>query len=193
MVLSPADPPKAALRKFEERVEIQVGLVDYHDFAFLQRGAKFPRLSVIVELGRIDDGALGQEGLQVHAQMALCRRLPAPVLRPVHAVGHQLDRGRIQGVDDLAETAQVAMSNLAFCEARRLIHHVLHDLPVHGLRHPAVAHPVRMAQIVATRWRCPANRAQRPGIHAQCVADIVEPDGVRHLREEQTRPRGSKA
>lgn len=185
VVLGPADPPETSLRKFEEMLEVQIGLVKHHDFAFFQPRAKFSRLSAVVEPGRVDDCALGQKGLQVQPQMAFRRRLPAPVLRPVHAVGYQLDRGRIQGVDDLAETAQIAMPNPAFCKSRRLIHQVLHDLPVQGLCHSAVPHPVRMAQVVAARCRRPANRAQCPDIHAQRIANVVEPDGVRHLREEQ--------
>ena len=185
VVLGPADPPEAAPRKFKKVIEVQVGLVEHHDFALLQRGAKPPCLPAVVELGRVDDGALGQEGLQVQPQMALRRRLPPPVLRPVHAVGHQLDRGRVQGVNHLVEPPQISPPHLSFRKARRLIHQVRHDLPVQGLGHPAVAHPVGMAQVVAARRRRAANAGERPGVHAQRVTDVVEPDGVRHLREDQ--------
>ncbi len=107
------------------------------------------------------------------------------MLRPVHAVGHQLDRGRVQGVNHLVEPPQISPPHLSFRKARRLIHQVRHDLPVQGLGHPAVAHPVGMAQVVAARRRRAANAGERPGVHAQRVTDVVEPDGVRHLREDQ--------
>ncbi len=117
VVLGTADPPDAAFGELEEMLKLGVGLVKHGDFAGFKGYAKIPRFRAIVVLGRIDNGALRQEALQVEAQVALGGGLATAVLRPVHAVGDQLNRARIYRMDRLVEPTEVSPAYLAFRKA----------------------------------------------------------------------------
>jgi len=185
VILRPGHPPDPAPCQVEEMPEIDVRLVKYGDFAAIQRGADLPRPTVVVILGRIDDGASRQKRLQIQPQVALGRRLAPTVFRPVHAVGHQLNRGRVHRVNHFAKAAQESATDFAACKARRLRHQMVHHPPVQRLRHRAVSLPIRVAEGVAARRRRPPNRRQHPGVHPQRIAHVVQADRVRQLRMHQ--------
>ena len=185
VVFGSADPVDAAFVQVAQVVKIQVGLVEHYDFTGLQGRAQGVRLAAVVKPGRVNDGALRQKRLQVQAQMALGRRFPAPVLGPIHAVGHQLNGGRIERMDGFAKPPQIASPNPTFGKTRALVHQMFHHRPVQRFRHPTVPHPIGVAQVVPTRWRRPANRFQGTRVHAQGIADIVQPNRVCHLSVQQ--------
>ena len=175
VVLRPANPPDVALRQFKEMLELVVRLVEHGDFAGLEVSAQAWGHRAVVVLRRIDDGAAGQEALQVEAQVELGRSLATAVLRPVHAVGDQLDRGRVQRMDRLTEAPKVSAPNLALREARNRICQMLHHAPVKLFGHVRIAHLVRMAQGVARGRNRPADSRERCCIHLKRVAHIIKP------------------
>ena len=176
VVLGPSDPPDPALREFEEMLEFVVSLVEYRDFTRFEAGAKLLGLRAIMVFGRVDDGALGQKALQVQTQVAFGRSFPATVLRPVHTVGDQLDRGRVNRVNRLAEPAEIAPAYLALCKARNRVHQMLHHIPVERFGHIRVANLIGVTQIIARWGNRLANSRKCRSIHLEAVAYVVKPD-----------------
>lgn len=167
-------------------VEIHIGLVKHHDFTSLKPRTQVASLGVFVELGGIHDDRLWEKALKIQVHMALGRRLSAPVSRPVHAIGRQLDRGRVHGVDRLVEPSQIAPAHLASGRRRVLLLQVFHHLSVQGLSHQRTPFPVGMTQRVLCWSRRPANRREHRLIHPQTVAHIVQTHRMSHLRVDQT-------
>lgn len=56
-------------------LEVHAGLVKRADFARFQAGADVAGLAAVVILGHVDDGARGQEALQVQPQVAFAAAL----------------------------------------------------------------------------------------------------------------------
>jgi len=71
-------------------------------------------------------------------------------------------------------------------EPRRHPLQFLEHLPKQGLGHPRVAFPVGMRERILARRCGPTNGRERSGIQAQRIADIVQSQGVRQLRIDQT-------
>ena len=109
-VLGPRDPLHATCVKFGKVGEIHVGLVKNHDFTGGNARADLAGALVVVLPGGIDDGKGWQEAVQIEPQVHLCRRLAPAVFRPVHAIGHQLHRGRVHRVDPDFEAAQQTLA-----------------------------------------------------------------------------------
>jgi len=103
VVLGPRDPEDAPRREVGQMGKVHVGLVKHDDFALLNVRADLAGALAVAFLGGVDDGELRQETLQVQPQMTFGGGFAAPVPRPVHAVGHQLDRGGIDDVDGAPE------------------------------------------------------------------------------------------
>jgi hypothetical protein len=80
----------------EEVEEINVGLVKQGGLAFLKVGAELLGAGVVVVASFLDDGAGGQEGLQVETKVQLGGGFAAAVFGPTHAVGGE---GNGAGVD----------------------------------------------------------------------------------------------
>ncbi len=68
-------------------------------------GAEGGGAGVVVVGGFFDDGAGGQEGLEIEAQVELGGGLAAAVFRPRHAVGKEGNGGGVDGADGGLETA----------------------------------------------------------------------------------------
>ena len=83
VVFGAGDPKDAALCEGEEVEEVDVGLVKQGDFARLESGAEGRGAGVIVMAGFFDDGAGGQEALEVQAEVELGGGLAAAVFGPV--------------------------------------------------------------------------------------------------------------
>jgi len=178
VVLRPANPPDATLRQIEEVLELGVGLVKHGDFTGAEPSTQISSLGAVMMLCRVHDGALRKEALQVKAQVTLSGGFTAAVLSPVHAVGNQLDRGRVHRVNRLTEAAQVSPAHFALREAGNGIHQVLHHTPVKILGHVCISNLVGMAQVVARRRNSSANRRKCRCIHLKGIAYIVEPERV---------------
>ena len=176
VVLGPAHPPNAALRQFEEVLELVVGLVEHSDFTRFEAGAKFSGLRAVMVLCRVDDGALGQKTLKIQTQMALCCGFSAAVLRPVHTIGDQLNCGRVDRVDRLVETAEIATAHLSLRKTRNRVHQMLHHIPVKRLGHVRVANLIGVTQIIARWGNRPAKGRKRGFVHLECIAHVVESD-----------------
>ena len=176
VVLGPTDPPDASFRQLEEVLELVVGLVEHGDFAGFEGGAKLSGLRAIMVFGRVDNGALGQKALQIQTQMTFGCGLPATVFRPVHTVGDQLDRGRVDRVDRLAEPAEIAPAHLAFGKPRNRVHQMLHHIPVERLGHVRVANLIGVTQIIARWGNRPAKGRKCSFVHLERIAHIVESD-----------------
>ena len=196
VVLRPANPPDAALGQFEEMLELGVGLVEYGDFTGFKPGAKISCLGAVMMFRRVDDSALRKEALQVKAQMALGSGFTATVLGPVHTVGNQLDRARVQRMDRLAEATQVSTAHLALREAGNGVHQVLHHAPVKFFGHVGISNLVSMTEVVTRGRDGSANRRERCRVHLKCIAYIIESErmgGVSVQQRYRMAPRGVRA
>lgn len=63
-------------------------------------------------LGAVDEHEHGQEALEVEPHVAFGGGLAAAVFGPIHAGGHQLDRGGVDDVDGGAEAVEGAFGAL---------------------------------------------------------------------------------
>ena len=180
-LLHPADPEDAALGQVEKMGVVDIGHVKYGDFARFQASAQLMRLGAVVSLGRIHDREGRQETLQIQPQVQLGGRLAPPVLRPVHAVGEQLDRRGVQHMHRPFEAAGQA-AELHAAEPRMQRLEVRQHPPEKLLGHFRVARPIRVRQPVpAGRLRSP-NRRQRGPIRPQRIGHVVQSDRVSELR-----------
>ena len=132
-------------------------------------------------LGAVDEHEHGQETLEVEPHVAFGGGLAAAVFGPVHAGGHQFDRGGIDDVDGGAETVEGTFGALGAGESGR----EGLEMPEHGpeelLGHFGVAVFSGMGKSVAARGRGTADGRERAAVEPEGVADIVEPDGVAEL------------
>ena len=84
--------------------EVHIGLVEDDDFTRLDIGAQLAGPLGFMLGGGVHDGAAGQEGLQIEAEMALGGGLAAALIGPVDGAVHQLDGGGIHDMDEAFET-----------------------------------------------------------------------------------------
>jgi len=90
VLLAPADPEHLAHGQGMQMDRIHMGLVKHDNLAGRNVDADGGFMRVVVPC-RLDKDETRQEGAQVKAQMHFRGGLPATVLRPVHAIGDQLD------------------------------------------------------------------------------------------------------
>ena len=167
-------PINAALRQLKEMLKLDVSLVEYNDFSGLKVGTQAQGLTAVMVFCSVDNGASRKEALQVQTHVALRGGLAAAVLCPVHAIGHQLYRGRIERMDRLTEAAKISTAHLALRKARHRVHQMLHHAPIEFFGHVRIAHLVRMAQVVARRRNRTADGGERSRIHLESIAHIVK-------------------
>ena len=185
VVLGAGDPKDLACRQVGQRVEVHIRLVKDDDFTLVDIGAQLAGALGFMLGGGVHDGAAGQEGLQVEAEMALGRGLAAAVFGPVQGTGHQLDGGGIHDMDETLETesefraADAAEGGL---QGLQMSQHGPEEL----LGHLRVAGAIGVGEGVFRRGRGGAQCRQRAGVKAQRVADIVEPEAVGQLGVKQT-------
>ena len=169
-------PINTALRQLKEMLKFDISLVEYNDFSGFKVGTQAQGLATVMVFCRVDNGASRKEALQVQTHVALRGGLASAVLCPVHAIGHQLYRGRIERMDRLSEAAEVSTTHLAFRKAGHRVHQMLHHAPIKLFGHVRVANLVRVAQIITRRRNRAADRGKRRRIHLECIAHIVKPE-----------------
>ena len=117
--------------------------------------------------------------------MQLGRRLAPTVLRPVHAVGNQSNRRRVDAVNGLLESARQPLVTPRRTEARELVLQMLEHLPGQRLHHVRVAAFVRMRESVAARRGRPAHSQELRTVVAQSVTQIVQPRAMNQVAVKQ--------
>ncbi len=185
VVLGSGHPENAALGEVEEVVEVDVGLVEQSDLSVLESGAKLAGSGVVVMGGFLDDGEGGQEVLQVKAHVKFRGGLATPMLGPVHAVGHQSYRARVDGVNGFLESSGQALvasrgpeSRLDALEAReRHPKELFHQL--------GIASRIGVAQSVSRRSLRPAQKAQPRKPKSGGVANVRQRNAVAELGEQK--------
>ena len=193
IVLGSGDPEDVTTRETEEVGEVDVGFVEDGDLARLQPSAQGQCPRVVMMRGFFDDGKSREECLQVQSQMHLGRSLASTVLGPVHAVGNQSNRRGIDRVDRSLETTGQATVATRRSELRIERLEMTQDTPKQFLHHVAVAVLVGMRKRITAWCDRASNGSQLRSVVAQTIADVVQPDRMSELREQQAdhlTPRG---
>ena len=180
VVLGAGDPEDAALRQIRQMVEIHISLVEDDDFTRLNTGAKLTRPDTVMFGGSVHDGAAGQEGLEIEADMAFGGGLAAAMFGPVQRTGHQLDGGRIHDVNEPLETEGEARRAVAAKGGLQGLQ-MFQYCPEKLLGHFRIAGAVGVRECILGRRRGPAQRRQRAGVKPQGVAHVVETQTVGDL------------
>ena len=185
VVLGAGDPKDLAGRQIGQMVEVHIRLVEDDDFTRVDTGAKLAGPLGFMLGSGVHDGAAGQEGLQVEAQMALGGGLAPTMFGPVQGTGHQLDGGGVHDMNKPFETKGEFRATVA-AEGRLQGLQMRQHGPEELLSHERVAGAIGMGQCVFRRGRGGAQRGQRAGVKAQSVADVVEAEAVSQLGVKQT-------
>ena len=186
IILGPGDPEDTSLMQVEKVGKVNVGFVKDGHFTGLEPGTKSQGTGTVVVGSFLDDSKGGKETLQVQSQVHLRGRLSAPVLGPVHAVGHQGDGGGIHRMDSALEAVRQTPVASGRTKSRGKLLQMLKHLPEKSLHHLGVAILVRVRKgIAAWGHRSPDHR-QSGCVMAQRVADIVQSDGMGQLCKKQT-------
>jgi hypothetical protein len=184
VVLGAGDPEDAAHGKVGEMLEVHIGLVEDDDFTLLNIGAKLSGPDGVMLGGGVHDGAAGQEGLEIEADMAFGGGLAAAMFGPVQGTRHQLDGGRVHDMDEPLEpegelraavAAEAGLDGLQMCQHR----------PEKLLGHLRITGAVGVGKSVLGRRRGSPHRRQRAGVQSQRVAHVVEAEAVGDLGVEQ--------
>ncbi len=183
VVFRAGDPVDAAPVEGEEVEEIDVSLVKQSGFAFLEIGAELLGAGVVVVAGFLDDGAGGQEGLQVETKVELGGGFAAAVFGPAHAIGDERDGAGVDGANGLLETP--GKSFVTAPEMGGGVLEVFEDFPEEFLHHVAVTGLVGMGECVFRGRRGTADGGKLRGVVRETVADVVESDGMGELGVEQ--------
>ena len=165
--------------KPEQKAEVDVAPVREKDVARLeprrQRGS--PRRVVVVGAFHHDDRR--KKARDVQQDVCLRRGLATPVLGPVYAVQHELDRRRVDGVDGLPESVEKPFGPAALVERLAVNRDVvslkrgLHR-PEQLLRHRRRTSPVRVRERVAVWWRDVAHVPELLLVHRTDIARLVQ-------------------
>ena len=164
--------------------KVQVSLVKYDDFTGPNGGAQFPCPFGVVMAGGVDEGKTRQEAVQIQPQMTFGGGFAPPMLGPVQARGHQLNRGRVHHVDDAfkaAGQAKALATGKVWLERLQMLQHPPEQL----LGHRGIPVLVGMGEIIATGRGGPAQGRQGSRVQAQRVANVVEADGMSQLCKKQ--------
>lgn len=185
VVFGACDPKDLACRQVGQMVEVHIRLVEDDDFARVDIGAKLARPLGFMLGGGIHDGAAGQEGLQVEAEMALGGGLAPTMFGPVQGTGHQLDGGGVHDMNEALE-AEGKLGAAVAAEGRLQGLQMSQHGPEELFGHFRVAGAIGVGQRVFRRSRGGAQRRQWSGVKAQRVADVVEAEAVGQLGVKQT-------
>ncbi len=183
VLLGSGHPEDFALVEIIEVGKIDVGLVENSDFPGLEPRTEPVGSGGVVVGGFLDDREGGQEGAQIESQVALRGGFPAPVFRPAHAVGHQRDGGRVDGVDRALEAPGQALVTQP--EMPALVLKVFEHPPEEILHHVGITHLVGMRERVARGRHSTADGGELAGMVTQAVTDVVEPHGMGELGIDQ--------
>ncbi len=149
-------------------------------------GAKLARPDAVVFGGGVHDGATGQEGLEVQAEVALGGNLAPAVFGPVEGGGHQLDGGGVHNVNEAFET-EGELGTAVAAEGRLQGLQMIQHGPEELLGHFRVAGAVGVGQRVFRRCGGRAQRRQRTRVKPQRVADVVEAEAVSKHKGRRTK------
>lgn len=185
VVLGSGDPEHTPSCQREQVLEVDVGLVKDGDLSRHQPGTQGNHAAAVVVGTLFDHCKRREEGLQVQTQMQLGRRLAPTVLRPVHAVGNQSDRRRVDAINGLLESARQPLVTPRRTEARELVLQMVEHLPEQRLHHVRVAAFVRMRESVAARRSRPAHGQELRTVVAQRVTQIVQPRAMNQVAVKQ--------
>lgn len=147
-----------------------------------QARADFASPLVVVLACGVHDGKGGQKAVQIQAQLHFRGRFAPPMLGPVDAVEYQFHH---RGIDRMDTDAKPPQQSTAAPPGRKRWVQALQMLEgspekrLHELRGP---HFVGMRETVARR-RNRAHSRQGCRFQPQPVAEIIQPHGVRQLRE----------
>lgn len=186
VILGSGHPEDAPITQIEEIGEVDVGLVEDRDLSGLKPGAQRHGAGVVMMGGFFDDRKSRKESLQVQPQMHLSGGLAAAVLGPVHAIGHQCDSRRINGMDRAFESTGQPVVAARGPEPRAERLKMSENTPKQFLHHVAVAVSVGVRERVAAWCHCPTDRSKLASVVSKAVADIVQPNRVRQLRKQKT-------
>ena len=120
-----------------------------------------------------------EKARDVQQDVRLRRGLATPVLGPVYAVQHELDRRRVNGVDGLLESVEKPFGPAALVERLAVDRDVprlkcgLHR-PEQFLRHCRRTRPVRVRERIAVWWRDAAHVPELLLVHRADVARLVQ-------------------
>ena len=185
VVFRAGNPKDLAGRQVGQMGEVHIRLVEDDDFSRVDIGAQLAGPLGFMLGGGIHDGAAGQEGLQVEAQMALGGGLAAAMFGPVEGAGHQLDGGGVHDVDEAFETESEFRAAVAAKGGLQGLQMIQHG-PEQLFGHFRVAGAIGMRQGVFWRGRGRTQRRQRAGVKPQRVANVVEAEAVGQLGVKQT-------
>ena len=186
VVLGPGDPEDAASRQIKEVGKVNVGLVEDGYLASLEPGAELHGAGVVMMGGFFDDSEGREESLQVQAQMHLRSRLTTAVLGPIHTVGYQSNRRRIDRMDRPLETAGQTTIAAGWAEASVQRLEVPKDTPKKLFHHVAVAVLVGVRERIAAWCDSAPDRSKFRPMVAKAVAHVVQPNRVGQLRKQKT-------
>jgi len=186
IILGACDPEDPTLEKIEEMGEVQIRLVKNNNLTGTNTSTEFTGAFGVVLSGGVDNGEAGQKAMEVESQMALGRRFAPPVLGPVHAGGDQLNGGGINHVDDAPETPCNSLATIAAGKAGLESLQMAEHRPENLFRQAGVSFLVGVGEIIAAWWRRGTESHQQTAMKSQCIADVVETNGVGELRINQT-------
>ena len=185
VVLGPCDPEYAPLRKFEQMIEVDIGLVEDDDLTGLEPGAQADGALIVVVGGLFDDGDAGKEILQIEPQVKLRRRFAPPVFGPVHAVGHQGNGRGIHRIDRSFEAPGQSAVTTRRPETRGQSLQIAQSRPEQTAHQFRISTGVGMAERVARGGTRPAKQTESRKSKRQRIADIGQRDAVAQLAIQQ--------
>jgi len=108
------------------------------------------------------------------------------MFRPVQTVGDQLNRCRINYMEHaLKVSRQGTVLPALNPEVRTDLIQMVKNFPEQFLRHTCVAVPVRMGQTIPARRNAIANFTDQPAMIPKRIANVVQPERMRQLPENQ--------
>ena len=164
-------------------VVVDVGFVKNHDFSSENACAHFAGPFGVILPGGVDDGAVGQEGLEIEPQVTFGGRLATAMSGPVQTRGDPFDSGGIHRMDRAAKSTQGAGAFASTRKRRAEALQMLQHAPKQLFRHLGVADLVGVRKVVAAGRCGAANGRKRPPMQIQRVTHVVEADAMRNLCE----------
>ena len=184
VVFGAGDPKDFPLGQVGQVREVHVGFVEDNDFPCMDIGAKLAGADAVMLGGRADDGAGGQETLEIKPDMALGGGFAPPMFGPIQRTGHERNGGGVHDMDEPLETKREAgrvVASKGRLERLQMIQHGPEEL----FGHFRIAGAIGVRKSVFARRRCRAQGRERTGVQTQGVTHVIEPQSVCQLGVEQ--------
>ena len=117
--------------------------------------------------------------------MALGCGLTPTVLGPIHAVGDQSDRGRVNSMDRAFESLWKFAVTASFAKSRRLALTMIENFPKEFLRHGRITSAIGMRESVASRCGGSSDRGELTWVILEPITDVIEAQSSGHLTIDQ--------